>query len=123
MAFFCGRRDEDQHRKAGVRAKACSNRSTLAQSQLAGGGRKYAASCKTYQQLASDSTMFTGTIAKWISDRRYGFIQPSLGGRDVFFHQRSISGGIFLPEPGLKVLYEVETVDGRDRAARVELDR
>ena len=65
--------------------------------------------------------MFTGTISKW-TDRRYGFITPALGGRDVFFHQRSISGGIFSPEPGMKVLYEVETVNGRERAARVELD-
>ena len=32
----------------------------------------------------------TGTIARTVADRGFGFITPSDGGNDVFFHARSL---------------------------------
>lgn len=37
----------------------------------------------------------TGTIARIVSDRGFGFIKPSDGGDDVFFHARSLEEGLF----------------------------
>ena len=53
--------------------------------------------------------MPSGTV-KWFNDEKgYGFITPDDGGRDLFVHYSSISGGGFrsLAE-GSKVSYEEE---------------
>ena len=60
--------------------------------------------------------MSTGTV-KWFNTRKgYGFIQPSLGGKDVFVHITK------LEEIGLRRLYERQKVgyelyDDRGRTA------
>ena len=60
--------------------------------------------------------MSTGTV-KWFNTRKgYGFIQPSLGGKDVFVHITK------LEEIGLRRLYEGQKVgyelyDDRGRPA------
>lgn len=49
--------------------------------------------------------MSTGTV-KWFNTRKgYGFIQPSLGGKDVFVHITK------LEEIGLRRLYEGQKVE------------
>lgn len=51
----------------------------------------------------------TGTIARIVSDRGFGFIKPSDGGDDVFFHARSLEEGLFdsLKE-GENVVFDLE---------------
>ena len=52
--------------------------------------------------------MATGTV-KWLNEqKRYGFIQPDQGGRDVFVHISAVErSGLSGLAEGLKVSYEV----------------
>jgi len=64
--------------------------------------------------------MATGTV-KWFSDEKgFGFISPSDGSKDVFFHHSAIQGSGFksLPE-GQAVSYNVEQGQKGPSAANV----
>jgi len=54
--------------------------------------------------------MATGTIAKMIEDKGFGFIKPDEGDKDLFFHARSVVGTIIFDDlrEGDKVNYETE---------------
>lgn len=65
--------------------------------------------------------MSTGTV-KWFStDRGYGFIEPSDGGKDVFVHitavERSDLGTL---KEGQKISYEVVSNRGKSSAENLE---
>lgn len=62
----------------------------------------------------------TGIIARIVSDRGFGFITPSDGGNDVFFHARGLSGVEFddLKE-GDAVTFDVENGPKGPAAANV----
>jgi uncharacterized membrane protein YsdA (DUF1294 family)/cold shock CspA family protein len=68
------------------------------------------------------STMrFDGTIKSWNDERGYGFIEPRLGGQDIFVHIKSLPAGTGRPTVGLWVSFEVETnTDGKKRAKSVQ---
>ena len=57
----------------------------------------------------------TGVIAKYFSDKRFGFVSPNGGGRDIFFHESSVEPGLRV-RPGLAVAYSV----GADQRGRQE---
>ena len=63
----------------------------------------------------------TGTIARIVSDRGFGFIKPSDGGDDLFFHARSLVSTEFddLKE-GDSVTFDVENGPKGPAAANVE---
>lgn len=62
--------------------------------------------------------MATGTV-KWFNDeKRFGFITPDEGGKDLFVHQSGISGGSTLEE-GAKVTYDAEDSDRGPKAVNV----
>lgn len=63
----------------------------------------------------------TGTIARIVSDRGFGFIKPSDGGDDLFFHARSLVSVEFddLRE-GDNVTFDVENGPKGPAAANVE---
>ncbi|MGN6167779.1 MAG: cold-shock protein [Solirubrobacteraceae bacterium] len=66
--------------------------------------------------------MATGTI-KWFSDeKRYGFITPDDGGKDLFVHLSAIAGNGFgsLAE-GAKVSYDIEQGQKGPAAANVRV--
>ena len=62
----------------------------------------------------------TGTIARIVADRGFGFITPGDGGDDVFFHARGLSGVEFddLKE-GDAVTFDVENGPKGPAAANV----
>jgi len=63
--------------------------------------------------------MAQGTIKKLVSDKGFGFISPSTGGTDIFFHMSSVEGTHFdsLHE-GQSVSFEIEDGNGRGKGPR-----
>ena len=62
--------------------------------------------------------MTTGTVAKWIGDRGFGFIKTE-DGKDIFVHNSDIQGKSSLSE-GEKVEFEVTEGPKGPRAAKVK---
>mgnify|MGYP001241972058 CR=1 FL=1 len=66
----------------------------------------------------------TGTIAKIVSDRGFGFIKPEAeGDKDLFFHARSVIGETVYDDlrEGDAVTYELE--DGPKGPAAVDVNK
>ncbi|MFN4354701.1 cold-shock protein [Parvibaculum sp.] len=64
--------------------------------------------------------MATGTV-KWFNTQKgYGFIQPSDGGRDVFVHISAVErAGLSTLNEGQQVNYELVTERGKTSAANL----
>jgi len=68
--------------------------------------------------------MAEGTIKRWLRDQNYGFIVPTGGGDDVFFHFNHVRG---IPaetlQKGLAVTYDEELSDRGPRANNVRIKK
>ena len=66
--------------------------------------------------------MNKGTV-KWYNDQRgYGFIQPAVGGKDVFVHVSALErSGIRALGEGQKVTYELQTDQRSGRTSATNL--
>lgn len=64
--------------------------------------------------------MATGVV-KWFNTQKgYGFIQPSDGGRDVFVHISAVErAGLSTLNEGQKINYELVTEKGKTSAANL----
>lgn len=63
-----------------------------------------------------------GIIAKWDDDKGFGFIEPSSGGSQIFFHIKALPSNRKRPRLGAKVSFDVLIDgDGRRRAENVML--
>ena len=61
-----------------------------------------------------------GTIKTLVSDRKFGFITPEDGSKDIFFHATSLSGVEYSQlAVGDKVSFDVEQADKGPRAVNV----
>ncbi len=67
---------------------------------------------------------FEGLIRSWDDERGFGFIEPALGGQDIFVHIKAFPRGAARPAIGQRVSFEVELgPQGKKRARRVEAIR
>lgn len=67
--------------------------------------------------------MATGTIAKIIDEKGFGFIKPAEGEKDLFFHARSVIGDIMFDDlrEGDSVSYQTE--EGPKGLAAVDVEK
>ena len=64
---------------------------------------------------------FRGTLKSWNDDRRFGFIEPTQGGQEIFVHMKAFPAGTGRPSLGQQLTFEVETTDnGKKRARSVQ---
>lgn len=67
---------------------------------------------------------FEGILKTWNDERGFGFIQPTLGGQELFVHIKSFPAGYGRPALNLALTFEVEqTAEGKKRAKNVLLVR
>jgi CspA family cold shock protein len=66
--------------------------------------------------------MATGTV-KWFNTQKgYGFIEPSSGGKDVFVHISAVErAGLSTLQEGQRISYDVVTERGKESAANLKL--
>ncbi len=64
---------------------------------------------------------FEGIIKTWNDERGFGFIEPALGGQEIFVHVRAFSRNGVRPRENQRVSFEVELGPrGKKRARNVE---
>ena len=65
--------------------------------------------------------MAKGTVKWFNSQKGYGFIQPSGGGRDVFVHISAVErAGLSSLNDGQAVEYEIESNRGKESAVNLK---
>jgi uncharacterized membrane protein YsdA (DUF1294 family)/cold shock CspA family protein len=62
-----------------------------------------------------------GTLKSWNDDRGFGFIEPSLGGQEIFVHIKAFEARSGRPQIGQRLTFEIEmSAEGKKRARRVQ---
>ena len=62
-----------------------------------------------------------GTLKSWNDDRGFGFIQPTLGGQEIFVHIKAFEIRLGRPQIGQRLTFEIEMgTEGKKRAKRVQ---
>ena len=68
--------------------------------------------------------MFEGRLKSWNDDRGFGFIEPVLGGQEIFVHIKSFPARSGRPQVSQPVSFEVElNAQGKKRAMNVQMVR
>jgi len=69
-----------------------------------------------------ETEMATGTVKWFNSQKGYGFIQPTGGGKDVFVHISAVEqAGLSSLNEGQTVEYELESNRGKESAVRLKV--
>ncbi len=62
-----------------------------------------------------------GTLKSWNDERGFGFIEPSLGGQEIFVHVKAFDVRLGRPQIGQRLTFEIElSAEGKKRARRVQ---
>jgi CspA family cold shock protein len=71
-----------------------------------------------------NSTMSRGTVKWFNSQKGYGFIQPTDGGRDVFVHISAVErAGLSSLNEGQQIEFEIEENRGKSSAVNLRASR
>lgn len=66
--------------------------------------------------------MATGTVKWFNTEKGFGFIQPSDGGKDVFVHVTAVKeAGLMTLDEGQQVSYELRSERGKTAAADLKI--
>jgi cold shock protein len=66
--------------------------------------------------------MATGTVKWFNTEKGFGFIQPSDGGKDVFVHVTAVKeAGLMTLDEGQKVAFELRSERGKTAAADLKI--
>jgi CspA family cold shock protein len=66
--------------------------------------------------------MATGTVKWFNTEKGFGFIQPSEGGKDVFVHITAVkAAGLTTLTEGQKIAFELKTERGKTAAGDLKL--
>jgi CspA family cold shock protein len=65
--------------------------------------------------------MGTGTVKWFNEEKRFGFITPDEGGRDLFVHQSGLAEGVRSLPDGAKVTFEAEEGEKGPKAVDVRI--
>ena len=61
-----------------------------------------------------------GTLKFWNDERGFGFIEPTLGGQEIFVHVKAFDVRLGRPQIGQRLTFEIElSAEGKKRAKRV----
>jgi len=63
----------------------------------------------------------TGRLARFFPDRRFGFIEPDTGGKDIFVHESELVEPLAKLRPGQKLAFDVEQAEKGPRAVNVRV--
>ncbi len=62
-----------------------------------------------------------GTLKSWNDERGFGFIEPTLGGQEVFVHVKAFDVRLGRPQIGQRLTFEIEmSAEGKKRAKHVQ---
>jgi len=62
-----------------------------------------------------------GTLKSWNDERGFGFIEPLLGGQEIFVHIKAFDTRLGRPQIGQRLTFEIEmNTEGKKRAKRVQ---
>jgi cold shock protein len=69
-----------------------------------------------------ETMMATGTVKWFNTEKGFGFIQPSDGGKDVFVHVTAVkAAGLATLNEGQAISYELRSERGKTAAADLKL--
>jgi uncharacterized membrane protein YsdA (DUF1294 family)/cold shock CspA family protein len=62
-----------------------------------------------------------GTLKSWNDERSFGFIEPMLGGQEIFVHIKAFETRFGRPQIGQRLTFEIEmSAEGKKRAKNVQ---
>ena len=76
---------------------------------------------RIYKKLIYIMSKQSGTVKFFNQSKRYGFIKPDLGNKDIFVHATSLSKFEDLQE-GQRVVFEIEESSRGIQAINIELE-
>jgi uncharacterized membrane protein YsdA (DUF1294 family)/cold shock CspA family protein len=75
----------------------------------------------SYIEIKTRRMRIEGTLKSWNDERGFGFIEPHLGGQEIFVHIKAFKAALGRPQIGQRLSFEIEmSNEGKKRATQVQ---